>query len=340
VRKVYFRADIGANIGMGHFFRSLALAEYLEGTFYTVFLIPTSYIHLSPLVEKVVSEIIEFAKTENLKDEARLINQLCEKDAVVVLDGYNFDDLYQKIIKSCSRILVSIDDIYAYPFVSDYIINIQPDLDHSKYAKQDYTTIISGPDYALLRKAFVKKALSGARVIKNVDSLVISMGGADPHNYTLKVLKVAVLFSNLTEIHVVLGKLYRFRDLLEAFIREHPQVIIYQSLSSFEFAETMIKSEIAIMPASTVSYEACAVGIGMVSGYTAENQKGILNGLCNAKAILNIHSFNAISEKLLYENINTLIQSPALINEQIDFQKKFIDGKAASRYINLFKSFK
>ena len=46
--------------------------------------------------------------------------------ATVVLDGYHFRLGYQQVIKEAGYALVCIDDIHAYPFIADLIINHAP----------------------------------------------------------------------------------------------------------------------------------------------------------------------------------------------------------------------
>ncbi|MBK7816797.1 MAG: hypothetical protein IPJ60_04055 [Sphingobacteriaceae bacterium] len=95
--------------------------------------------------------------------------------------------------------------------------------------------------------------------------------------------------------------------------------------------------ELMICPASGTSMEAAAVGIGMVSGTTANNQLGILGGLVKKKCVINAGDLNSISAEEISALIEKCIKEPRLINDMIGVQKKMIDGLSPERINRAFK---
>ena len=94
-RKIYFRADAGADIGYGHFIRSLALADMLRENFNCVFttLSPTSY----QLQE--MNKVCEYIPLVGLKNQFENFLSLLNGDEIVVLDNYYYDTSFQNQIK-------------------------------------------------------------------------------------------------------------------------------------------------------------------------------------------------------------------------------------------------
>ena len=91
-RKIIFRADANALIGMGHYTRLVALAEILKGHFKCVFAM------ISPS---------DFVKADLIENGFSLINLTSDEDLflklegfdIVVLDGYGFTESFQIEIK-------------------------------------------------------------------------------------------------------------------------------------------------------------------------------------------------------------------------------------------------
>ena len=63
MQKIYFRADAGAEIGYGHFIRTLALADMLKDDFSCVFVTQAPTIYQKSEVAKVC-ELVEVPATE------------------------------------------------------------------------------------------------------------------------------------------------------------------------------------------------------------------------------------------------------------------------------------
>ena len=83
MQKIYFRADAGAEIGYGHFIRTLALADMLKDDFSCVFVTQAPTIYQKSEVAKVC-ELVEVPATEEKfrlfldmlnGDEIRIINR-------------------------------------------------------------------------------------------------------------------------------------------------------------------------------------------------------------------------------------------------------------------------
>src|SRR5690242_18864490 len=143
--KIVFRADGNSQIGLGHVVRSLALAEMLHEAFDCVFAIQAPSPDLQQQIMAVCAEIIMLPVCT--KQESNFINELDNHltgNEIVVLDGYVFETAYQKYIKSKGCTLACIDDIYAYHFVADVIINHSGGIHKELYSVKPYTQCFLG----------------------------------------------------------------------------------------------------------------------------------------------------------------------------------------------------
>jgi UDP-2,4-diacetamido-2,4,6-trideoxy-beta-L-altropyranose hydrolase len=110
----------------------------------------------------------------------------------LVLDGYHFDDDYQRRLRRDGMKLLVIDDYAHLPqYDADLLLNQNAGSERLNYKVPQETMLLLGSSYALLRREF-----RGARRGKKADSagqaghLLITLGGADPDNVTLKVIEV------------------------------------------------------------------------------------------------------------------------------------------------------
>ena len=94
--------------------------------------------------------------------------------------------------------------------------------------------------------------------------------------------------------------------------------------------------QLAVCPASGVCVELAAVGIGIISGYTADNQLEILKGFVENECILDAGDFNRISIQEITKLIKGYINNINKINMNIANQKKLIDGISPQRFLALF----
>lgn len=117
--KIYFRADGGFAIGMGHLVRSLALAQMLEQAFEICFCCkeaPDSF------VQDLNKLGLQFLKINTEQD---WISLLKPKD-ITVIDHYQLGIETHRAIRAKGAKVVCIDDMHDKPFDADLIINHAP----------------------------------------------------------------------------------------------------------------------------------------------------------------------------------------------------------------------
>lgn len=314
-------------MGLGHVIRSLALAEMLKNDFDCTFAIQDPNPYLQREIAKVCNSIITLpvCSTDHpaLLEE---INLFVSGNEIIVLDGYAFNTSYQKVIKSKGCKLVCIDDIHAYHFVSDVVINHAGGIKKADYSFESYTNCYLGPQYALLRAPFLMNH-QGSVSISSLKKLFINMGGADPLNHTSGILRQITKSDFFNEIHVVTGQSYRYEKELEAELDLDSRIIHHSSLDANQVASLMFKCRVAICPPSSVAFEYAAIGGLMFLKQIADNQKDVKSYF--------------IEEQIAYDyelDFVNLIQSD-IVNKAtliMEKQKALLDGKSPERLKAIF----
>ncbi len=323
--RVFFRADGNSQIGLGHVFRALALAEMLREDFDCQFLIRNPLPEIKDQILTICNDIYELPETQNDVSEARYINDyLLEPTDIVVLDGYHFDTNYQILMKGKDCRIVCIDDIPQYHFVADAIINHTGGISARQYSTEETTQLFIGPEYALLRQPFITAATK--KDFSNWEKAIfLCLGGADPENDTLKILQRLDVFNQTEKIYLVTGVAYKHQATLEEFIKKSALTIKQLSnLTAEEMVKVMKRCPSAICPPSTIAYEYLSVGGKLYLHQIADNQTLIKNYLLN--------------NNLAYDIAEFPINNSARVLETIRQQEQFFNGENKKNILNIFQN--
>jgi len=331
-KKVVIRVDGNSKIGLGHIYRGIAIAHMLKNDFDIEFIIRTDS-DILPLKE------INFKYT-NLPANISITNEplwfkenYSSENTILILDGYQFDDKFQKRIKENNFKLVYIDDMVSFHQYADVVINHSPGIKEEDYSAEPYTKFALGTDYALLRPAFLKAAKQ-ARKISKIDTAFVCFGGSDIYDLSYTVSKSLLEIEQINKINVVIGNAYKHTKI---FMLGNIKINIYKNLSEKDLLKIMLESNIGITSASTILFELACVKMPIISGISAENQKHIYQSFYHKNAIFGIDNFKNIT----IENIIKAIKTTLLSNNtssQIENQQKLFDGKAKERLIKVIKN--
>lgn len=325
-RTIIFRADGGPSIGMGHFTRTLALAEMLNENFHCIFATRTPTDYQIAEIEKVCHGRFD------LPEDDSHFNHFLEYlngDEIVVLDNYYYTTDYQKAIKAKGCKLVCIDDLHDKHFVADVVINHAEGICADSYSVEDYTQLLLGFRYALIKGVF---RMPVDQPVTKEYSCLIMMGGADPFNLTSKILN-HISHTNFKEPVAIISGADLPKD---SFANKSFRIFIFNQLTAYEVADVMRKSYFGIFPASTVAIEACAVRLPFICGYFVDNQKEMYDGIEKNKLAICIGNLNTLQEKQFNEALKK-IDSKIGHESIIKRQALFMDNQSEKRLLQIFQ---
>jgi UDP-2,4-diacetamido-2,4,6-trideoxy-beta-L-altropyranose hydrolase len=320
---VYIRADANAEIGLGHLTRCIALAQMLKGSFQVGFFckaIP------GELAAQLLQNDFELHKIET---EPEFFSVLTASD-IVVIDGYEFNTVYQEQIKQKGSKLVCIDDMKDQEFVADLIINHSPGARRENYKAKEYTRFALGLEYALLRPVFLS-TVDEPHVINGIDSVLICFGGADYKNFTEQVLRIVLSFQEFKKIAVVTGFAYQFTDKLIELIQSESRVAYYHAIDADQMHSLMRTNDMAIVPASSVMVEALSQKMVVLSGYYIENQKIAYQAMREARLVYGIGDFDGFSRQAFENSLQE-------IKKDIKKKERVYANIGSGKMIDAFKS--
>jgi UDP-2,4-diacetamido-2,4,6-trideoxy-beta-L-altropyranose hydrolase len=303
-QQIFFRADASAQIGYGHFFRTLALADMLKEDFDCVFYTvdPTPY---------QIKELQKVCPYVSLSDTTKFEDFLSRLSGAetVVLDNYFYTSEYQKQIKDKGCKLVCIDDMHDKHYYADIVINHALGSHIEDYSVEPYTQLSLGLSYSLLRKPFLESNYN-----KNRKNILICFGGADIYNLTCRILQILKEELQTYTVDVVVGDSFKSGEELDEIRKNENNVIVHKSISASEMSSLMQNAQIAFLPASSVLWEAIFSGCKVIYGYYVDNQTDICK---------NVGS----SEKLCLNYVGDLRSVSGSVLKAV-FKKEISDGRS------------
>ena len=326
--RIFFRADGHQGMGLGHVVRSIALAEMLKDDFEIIFATRRPLRSLRRQIQALEVQLLELSWPENdLEEASALCDHYLEEEDIVVLDGYHFSTAYQKQVKHKGCRLIAIDDIHAYPFLADVVINHALGIEKKDYQVAPYTSLKLGTKYSLLRHA-IRAAEKRKPSAFPEGPLLLCCGGADPQNDSLRLLRLLAAMNMNKPVHLVLGAAYAYHTELDAFLRQEEdlKVTIHEDLSATALVNLFQKCPIAILPPSTIAYEYLNIGGLLFLEVIADNQRRMFESFVKYGLAKPFSAFQA------QPNIETH-QWQMLLQRQATY----FDGQQQARFKQIFK---
>ena len=317
--QVLIRADGDARTGLGHLVRSLALAQALAPRFELVF---ATRCQLPAVLSEIaaVAQLTSIPPEVSLADEVRWLAERHPSVALVVLDGYQFDEGMESALRAAGRKVVTIDDVHARPFAADLVINHAGGLSPADHQAAPYTRFALGPSYALLRPEFLAAARAPGPPGGRLDEVLICLGGADPNDDVSAVVKRALDLFGGAVLQVVLGAAYRWRDSFLAFALPHgPQIQVHTGITAPEMLGLMRRCATAILSPSGVAYEYLSVGGLLFLHPIADNQRSMFRFM--------------IGDGLAFPFADALPDAAAVARAQLH-QRAVFDGGSGGRLLD------
>ena len=337
--QLLIRADASSQIGTGHIMRCLALAQawQVEGGKAT-FLMGMIAPGLENRLEAESCTVIHHEAILGSQEDSDLTIALAQeiKAEAVVVDGYHFDSVYQKQLKQAGlRVLFIDDNGHADRYYADWVLNQNIYAHERLYPdKEPYTQLLLGTRYALLRKEFWPWREWHRETTSHPHKILVTLGGGDPDNVTLKVIQALQQIEvDILEVVVVVGASNPHYGILqEAIQASRHKVELRQNVTNMP--ELMAWADIAIAASGSTSWELAFMGLPSLTITIADNQKQIAAKLHQLNIVNHVGWFADIRIHLLNEAISHLLVSVERRQSMSDRSRRQVDGWGAKRVMD------
>lgn len=294
VSEFVVRADAGPGIGLGHMMRCLPAAQELlrAGSRVTFAVRNDESLKILEQVlpqfpiaaeqmERVCLSGMKAKSGEAACDTAAALAELAAEHSAsaVLLDTYAVDPQsmlrLKKALHQSGTSLWYLDDLLAFPYPADGLINYSFYADRAAYEKlyqesdQNVTCpeLLLGPSYVPLREEFRGKREVSEKTEDSLPTVLLLTGGTDPCHVLAALLEV---LKDAFEVTAVIGAMNPDREQL---IRQYQGCGTVRLLTDVRnLSEWMSRSDYAVTAAGVTIYELCAAGTLFLTYTLADNQ--------------------------------------------------------------------
>ncbi|MFH0732470.1 MAG: glycosyltransferase [Candidatus Omnitrophota bacterium] len=323
--KVLFITEGNKNIGMGALYDCVILAKRFREKF-------------NPKIKFLISHDSDSGaegfllngyniERVNITDTKYFLNTIKKfKPDIVVRDLLNLkEDFVDGLGKFKAAVIdVSHKSDFKGRLKADIVINL---LYHSKDVKCLY-----GPRHAILDSKF--KNLRKKKIKNIAKNLLVSFGGSDVNNLTLKLMKVLDKLGLASRVNVVIGPGFGSERKIDKLLRRmtNPKRFIINRKVA-DMLSLMLDSDLAFVSGGRTICELAATGTPGVVFAQNELEYGRLKEFQKWKSVITYGYFSNDEEKLA-SDIKNIILNKSLRERMSRKGQKTVDGEGVDRIID------
>ncbi len=342
-KNLIIRADATTRIGTGHIMRCIALAQAWQDRGGDVTFL--SHCDSEALRQRIIDEGFDFINIEKpcpdpndlsftLDMLSAISHQLSATSPWLALDGYHFTPDYQKVIRENGYKLLVIDDMaHLAHYHADILLNQNIHASSLNYSCDKDTVKLLGCEYVLLRREFLKYKDWKREIPEKAKKILVTMGGADPDNVTLKIIKALnSLNDSDLKVKIIAGPANPNINTLEKELHLSPfNCELLCGVSNMP--ELMAWSDMAVTAAGSTCWELAFMGVPSITVVISGNQQDVASGLDRAKIFKTVGLYKKISKDILIMDLTTLMQDKELREKKSRLGRQLIDGKGSKNVV-------
>jgi len=325
--------------GLGNFLRSLELANKLrKKKFKITFFINYNKAIISELKIKRFSYIliphsVPFTLEHNFLSE----HLISKKFSAIIIDMREFGEELSKNLSKKNFKLFLIDDAWCRKAYADIIINgtfIEKYHNYKKINKN--CKLFMGSKYLIINEKFQKYKKSNFEIReKNNYNLIISIGGEDPNNLSLKLAQHMVLTKRIN-VKIIVGPLYKNKFKLRTFVKNHSKFSLISSPKSIW--GIFNKADLVISGGGTTLFELANQGIPTLCIPTSKHQIPYIKKFEKKGFGINLGYWKNFNFEQLNKKINQILDDILQRKMMNKNGKKIFDGKGLARTVNIIET--
>jgi len=337
--KYLFVVLASSELGFGHLNRCINLTKKIKTRSISFFIIGD--IKAEKILRDQQIKCFKFLNIKKLKNiNVKFKDDIFFDKVIFDISNPNFKfyrDFEKKLISPIrirSNHIIIIDSDYQNQLIKNrtalYDMLIIPYF-QKREIKKKKKNILIGSKYAMLEKrySYLKKSI----ISKNVEKVLLSCGGADPNQDTLKVLMALNSFNKKLKVKVIIGPFFSKKLISNIKILSKS---FAHSISLIE-NETNLKKyftwcDLAITSSGLTKYELAACGVPSIS-IALDYQSEEFNKVMQRKNILVNANYDISLVKLKYLINNLMINYKKRLNISRTAQK-LVDGNGLQRVVN------
>jgi spore coat polysaccharide biosynthesis predicted glycosyltransferase SpsG/CMP-N-acetylneuraminic acid synthetase len=326
--RVVFRVDGGREIGMGHVFRSLAMAEALRR-------VSSAEVHFLMAAEHpegigLASRYGYPVRVVGGGQPEPVLAVLREVSPNVIVNDLPF--ISAEYLRALSHLGAStvnvVDSLSDLERPGEYAQIIISMLREEAESMEEY---YAGPEYAILRGAFRGRE----KVIRpEPEALLVTFGGSDPQGLTPRTLRALARVPAAVAVNVVLGPAFSHRQELERLLAAPPRP--FRLLERVDQMAALIdEADLVICSGGMTVYELAALGTpGIVLCQNAREAERMAR-FAQHGTVVNLGLGTEVGEAAIAETVGSVLADAGLRRRLSDSGRRLVDGLGTNRVVDV-----
>ena len=314
---IFFRVDANVNIGMGHARRCLIIAKEIKknseitDVFFISKSLPESFqnelkqndIRIIYYSAPNIGELAFITKAITIKNKPALIIDSYQKDF------YN-ENFQKEILTKVSKLVYIVLDNKCH-YYAHILHNQNPLALTMQYETESYTKKLFGLKYLIIDEEFrrISKTSTPQNIKKQNNIALITFGGSDPYNLTIKTIKALDrIKSKFKKVIVVVGEMYPFgEDLKKTINSSSLNIELYKN--THEIQKLMLLCNVAFIPGGITTWELGALGIPVIILPFGEKVRAVARLLDSLNFAQYVEDPLNLTDTVLSEKIEELMKN-------------------------------
>lgn len=330
------RADATPQMGTGHVMRCLALAQAWQAAGGRAVLAAASL--TSALEVRLQSEGIAVSRLEAEAGSAQDVAEtlaLAGRECAgwLTVDGYGFSGDYQRAIVAAGLPLLAIDDYgHAGHYWAGLVLNQNLDARQEIYSSREPAArLLLGTQYALLRREFWPWRGRSRAIPAVARRILVTMGGADPGNATLRVID-ALKSPDLPglQVKVVVGGSNPHLGAIRQAARHcGPWLELVENATNMP--GLMAWADAAVSAAGTTCWELAFMQLPALLLALAENQRPNAQEMGRLGAAVDLGWHADVTSAAISSALRSLLADPVARGSMAQAGAGLVEGRGAER---------
>ena len=332
--RIVFRADGGAEIGMGHVYRSLAIADELcsISSADVQFLMSADH----PEGVKRVSSAGYTVRVLSDGGVDAIVEAIQEYSPNIVVNDRpflekNYLEALARLGASTVNLVDTLEDIEKPAEITSMIIAT---MRVDQLELEDY---YAGPEFAILRESFAGRAKP---VRADARQVVISFGGSDPQGLTLKVLRsLDALIRTRLELGVkaILGPAFSYgQELRELLPKLHYQPILLENVE--HMAEILSDADLVFCAGGMTVYEIAALRVPGIVMCQNTREVRRMEHFSRSGSVEHLGLGTEVEDKRITQAAEALLANETRRRAMSESGGKLVDARGAQRVAEVVRN--
>ena len=342
-KEIVFLCLTDSVTGYGHLSRCFTLANSLQKKGYKpIFLINHNLRTIEELRKKNFDfeRIPQFSSKKHPKYDPKYVFKKinCKGWNIIIVDMRNYGEKISKFLKNKKLNVILLDDAWCKKPTADLIINGTISKKYHRYNKVNPDSkIFKGTKFWISNPEFsrYKKKISEINFKKKY-SVIVSMGGSDPHELTSLVIRSLENLPNV-QITAIIGPFFKNLSKLKNQTKNNSNVLLVNSPKKIwkEFQ----KCDLAVCAPGNTLYELCTQQIPTICITADPHQLEYANDFSTKGFSENLGLWTKVNSDLVQQSVISLLNNPKKRKKMCMAAKKIIDGKGLCRVIKVIDTF-